>query len=526
MKLKSVRTRLTLWNVAILATLLTTLGFVQAWAVHVGRAKSIDEELVARAEGTSEYWSIRRMSDRFREQSRARTEQDRARPLWPGPVPLAEGFSSPARTRRDLRPLTGPLQPWETMRGQSPFGSNYRLERLGYFRPRIYDDSGRRWGRPVERPWDPIGLATARGGKRTFSNVHVEDDELRIYSMPLVLNGKIEGVVQAAHSLSGLKILYAGQVRTLWTLIPPALLLAALAGVFLTDRALRPVRKITQAAAMIEAKDLSQRLNVSGSDEISELAATFNGMISRLDSAFRDREAAYQRLEAAFEQQRRFTADASHELRTPLTRIKANTSLALQSRRSVEEYERVLRVADEAADSMNRLVQDLLLLARSDAGQLAMKLEAVEIEPVVLQALEMVAERPDVEVELDLNPDARGVLCDPHHLTRLFVNLLDNAFRHTPSGGRITVRAQRDADGVTASVTDTGEGIPPEHLPHVLERFYRVDGSRSRPGGRGGTGLGLAISQTIARAHGSALEIRSQPGAGTTVQFHLQATTG
>lgn len=106
------------------------------------------------------------------------------------------------------------------------------------------------------------------------------------------------------------------------------------------------------------------------------------------------------------------------------------------------------------------------------------------------------------------------------------MNLLDNAFRHTPSGGRITVRAQRDADGVTASVIDTGEGISPEHLPHVLERFYRVDGSRSRPGGKGGTGLGLAISQTIARAHGSALEIRSQPGAGTTVQFHLQATTG
>jgi len=246
-------------------------------------------------------------------------------------------------------------------------------------------------------------------------------------------------------------------------------------------------------------------LPATGEDEISKLSSTFNAMLSRL--------------EHTFEQQRRFTADASHELRTPLAAIKAHTSLALHGDKTPAEYRRALEGADRAATVMSRIVQDLLLLARSDAGQLKPDIRSVPVREVLEAAIEAIQGQTHAPVELQV-PDADlRVLGDPTCLIRLFTNLLDNAARYTPLGGRITLNAEGDGTWATITVADTGIGIAPEHLPHVCERFYRVDQARSRK--HGGTGLGLAICQSLVEAQHGRLSLESEMGKGTRVYVTL-----
>jgi signal transduction histidine kinase len=251
---------------------------------------------------------------------------------------------------------------------------------------------------------------------------------------------------------------------------------------------------------------------VKGRDEFSELAATFNEMLGRLEQAFTHQA-------RTLEQQRRFTADASHELRTPLTIIKANTSLALEEERSNAEYRRALAAADRAADTTTRIVQDLLLLARGDAGQLRLDRHPTRFGEVLERAAESFRVPASPPISVQLSDPSLMAPADPHHLLRLFNNLLENAVRHTPRTGRITISAFAEKDSVIVRVRDTGEGILPEHLPHVCERFYRVDTARTRR--QGGTGLGLSICQSIVAAHGGSLTIDSKVGQGTTVTIRL-----
>jgi signal transduction histidine kinase len=225
------------------------------------------------------------------------------------------------------------------------------------------------------------------------------------------------------------------------------------------------------------------------------------------------------RLEAAFEQQRRFTADASHELRTPLTRIKVTTSMALTGEQSPDEYQTALRIADQAADVMDRLIQQLLLLARADAGQLPIERSRLDLGCVLQEAVAAVPRVGSASLTLDLPPDPIEIRGDADHLCRVFVNLLENALRHTPAEGQITLWARLVGHAAVARVMDTGEGISPEHLPHLGERFYRVDAARARR--TGGCGLGLAISRTIVQAHGGCVSIASEVGRGTVVTVSL-----
>jgi signal transduction histidine kinase len=257
---------------------------------------------------------------------------------------------------------------------------------------------------------------------------------------------------------------------------------------------------------------------VEGHDELSELAATFNGMLGRLEQAFL-------RLALALEQQRRFTADASHELRTPLTIIKAHTSLALEEERTNQEYRQALVAADRAADATTRIVQDLLLLARADAGQLrpeappAGMRRPTPIREVLDSAAEAFRGPAIAPIRIELPDPSPAVPGDRSQLVRLFSNLLENAVRHTPPDGRIVVSVAEQPPGLVVRVADTGEGISPEHLPHVCERFYRVDAARTRR--QGGTGLGLAICASMVEAHGGSLAIDSVVGRGTTVTVRL-----
>ena len=293
-----------------------------------------------------------------------------------------------------------------------------------------------------------------------------------------------------------------------------ALLLAAgvagLAAVLLTlilsRRILRPVEALTTAARRMEKGDLSQRVEVQSNDEIGELARAFNAMADGLT-----------RLE---ELRRNMVTDVAHELRTPLSNIRGYLE-ALQDG-VVEPKPGVIDSLHEEAMLLNRLVDDLRELTLAEAGQLKLEHRPVAPADIVDRALEAAraqAEAKGITLQADLPEDLPLVDVDPQRIEQVLGNLLSNALTHTPSGGEVVVAARAKGSEVEVSVSDTGEGIPPERLPYIFERFYRADRSRSRA--TGGTGLGLSIAKQLVEAHGGRISVASQVGQGTTFTFTL-----
>ncbi len=489
----TVRLRLTLWHVGVLALLLGAFGWALLERTRADLLRSADRELGNRSESVRQTWyAFRQLESRYS--------------LMPGLFARLPG--SPGGE------LLGSVSPGATA-----------IERYAYFRqPRLLTLRGRSLlpYPPHPRPWDLNGFREAVTGREVFTNAVISGEPLRVLSVPLLEGAEQVGVVQVARPIADLRQVEVHQLRTFLTLAPLGLLVVGIGGIFLTGRALSPVRRMTQEAARIEARDLSRRLPVTGDDELAEMAKTFNALIARLETAFAENATAYERLERLYEQQRRFAGDASHELRTPLTRLKAQTSLTLSRERTPEEYRAALQTADSAADTMRRVVDDLLLVARSDTGQLELRIHPVPVVELFESAVGSAARRPGgPSVQVIGNVRELSVQGDLVHLERLLVNLLENAIRHTPPEGTITLSASGDGEFVRLAVTDTGEGIAPEHLPHLTERFYRVDDARSRK--QGGTGLGLSICAGIVKAHGGEMEITSSPGAGTSVAVRLPA---
>jgi len=313
-------------------------------------------------------------------------------------------------------------------------------------------------------------------------------------------------------------------VVTLLILTALMLLLAFAGGFILADRALRPIKTIIKKVRSIGETDLEQRLSFQSRDEIGQLADTFDLMLARL--------------EAAFMRQRQFTADASHELRTPLTIINLEAARALEAPRGAEEYQRALDVIRSENVVMTRLVNDLLTLARMDAGHMSVHKSELDLSSMlleVLERLEPLASRLDVQLVAGELPEVR-ILADRQSIFHLLSNLVENALKYTasnPTGRQRQVMVHVDTEAETAMarvcVIDTGPGIPAEHLVHIFDRFYRSDLSRSRnlreawtdlfP--TSGSGLGLAIAQAIARQHGGRIEVLSKEGEGSTFLLFL-----
>jgi signal transduction histidine kinase len=302
------------------------------------------------------------------------------------------------------------------------------------------------------------------------------------------------------------------------------LAIAVTGGFWLADRAMRPVRTITQAAQQISETDLHKRLNLKGRDELSELGNTFDSMLGRL--------------QAAFERQRQFTADASHELRTPLTIIDLESHRGLSTRRSADEYERILGTIQTENKFMIRLVNNLLSLARMDAGQVKLKFEPLDLSDLATEVIERIqplAVAQRVELLVGSLPET-VVQADRATLVQMLSNLVENAVKYSAMADtprvNISVGSQGENGQSTAwvRVSDNGIGISPEHLEHIFDRFYQVEQSRSRlnsTDGDGveqasaGTGLGLAIAQWIARAHQGEIKVESEFGKGTTFEVIL-----
>ena len=278
------------------------------------------------------------------------------------------------------------------------------------------------------------------------------------------------------------------------------LFLGLAGGWWLVVRAIRPIADISATAVKISAGDMSQRINVAEAEsELGQLASVLN--------------ATFARLEAAFAQQQQFTADAAHELRTPVSVMLTQTQTALNRERSAAEYRETLEVCQRATQRMRKLIESLLELARLDAGQEQMKRMKFDLSQTAWDCVELVrplaAER-GVKIHCDLPAvDGYG---DAERLSQVITNLLANAVQHNKANGEVRISAKLQGSMILLAVSDTGPGIASADLPHVFERFYRADQSRSS----GQAGLGLAISRAIVQAHGGTIEVLSKPGAGTT----------
>jgi two-component system OmpR family sensor kinase len=276
----------------------------------------------------------------------------------------------------------------------------------------------------------------------------------------------------------------------------------------LAGLALQPVHRLAGLARTISERDLHQRVDGNvPDDELGELVTTFNAMLARL--------------ETAFEAQRIFTADASHELRAPIAVMRLELERGLSRARSSGEYREVLQWVQDDVDHLGRIVEQLLLLTRADAGLLRPALQPVDAEDLLSEAAARwtdTAATKGVTIELDLS--APGPFsADPTLLRRLVYNLLDNAIRHAPAGSVVHVRASRAPDGLDVEVDDQGPGVTPEFRPRLFSRFGRADGARSGTGA--GIGLGLALGAAIAKAHGGWLELVDRDGPGAAFKLHL-----
>jgi heavy metal sensor kinase len=290
--------------------------------------------------------------------------------------------------------------------------------------------------------------------------------------------------------------------------VPLVVVCAALGGLFLANRALRPIARMTRTATEISAGDLSRRIGYRGvMDEVGQLARIFDQMLTRI--------------QATINRERRFTADASHELRTPLTAIKGRTSMILTQPRTQEQYEAAFQQVDTQVDRLIRLTNDLLFLARLDEQRLPWNPITLNLSYLLGSTVEQMRQLAD-DVQVSLTEQIEPELIiqgDPDHLISIFLNLIDNAVKYTAMNGKVAVRATQNSSTVYITVSDTGCGIAPEHLSHLFERFYRVEAARNRQSG--GTGLGLAIAHEVVRLHGGTLTVQSQLNQGTTFTIQL-----
>ncbi|MDA1082602.1 MAG: ATP-binding protein [Gemmatimonadetes bacterium] len=335
----------------------------------------------------------------------------------------------------------------------------------------------------------------------------------RVITRELVVEGE-SFTVSGAFPLTDVDAVLERIRLTFGGAIPLLLLLAGTGAWFLAHRGLAPVAAMTDRAGNITASNLSERLPVAGDAELTGLARVINELLDRLEDAFA--------------RQKRFMADASHELRTPtaIIRTEADVTLARPERTSAE-YRQSIGVMLDASKRLTRIVDDLFLLARADAGHLELRSEAIYLEEVVddaTRAIAQVGEQREVRVELRHMVQA-PFTGDPDLLGRVLLNLLDNAIKHSPARGTVSVDMAREGAEYVISVIDGGQGIPPENLDSLFDRFFRGDSARGRTDNTAtdGAGLGLAITRRIAVAHGGRLELASSRPGHTEFRLALPA---
>jgi two-component system OmpR family sensor kinase len=459
----SIRVRLTLWYSAILLSILVVISLLGYSVLRWSLVQDLDASLLAVAQV-----------------------------LRDTGVPR-EGSVGVAQAEAVLRELLGP----------EFYDKFFQL-----FDPEGHPESSPPQHRSPPLTLSPEARANAVRGIRTLETIHPDGpDAVRLVTVPIVRGGRVTQIVQVGMSLQRARSALRRYLDTLVVLIPLGVLLAAVGGALVARAALRPVDEMARAARRITAEDLDRRISLRGTgDELDRLAGTLNGMLSRLA--------------AAFAEMRRFAADAAHELRTPLTALKGGIEVSLRAPRTADEYRRVLDSSLEEVERLIRLAEDLLLLSRSTAGPEAPR-GPVELEPLVLDVVDVamrLARDKGVSVRIgDATPAV--VSGDALALRRALLNLVENAVKYTPAGGKVELSLTTGQGHVALAVQDTGIGIAPEDQARIFEPFVRLDAARARE--TGGTGLGLAIARAIVVAHGGTLDLESRPGAGSRFVVRL-----
>jgi heavy metal sensor kinase len=461
----SVRARLTLWHVGVLALLLV--------AFSMGLYVLLRDNFYERADGILKSVCSATISILGKELSESGLDELAARDA-------VKTLNLPEHTLTILDAQGGLL-------AEKPVGSSARI---------AFPDA-------ISLQDGAVHLATVRvaeGELRRVAAIRVTLDPVgRTY------------MVITSRSLTPLLGELAADRLILAIAVPFGLLLAAVGGWFLARKSLEPVLVMSEQALRIGAENLDQRLTVANPhDELGKLASAFNDLLSRLSSAFGV--------------QRQFMADASHELRTPLSVLRTTASVTLgRPSRNEEDYRVALTIVDEQSRRLTHIVEDMFRLARADAGQLKLQKHSFFLDDLLMEAARaarILGASRGITLVLPELPESpcEG---DEDLLRQLISNLLDNAVKYTPPGGRVVVDLENREGAYVLSVSDTGSGIPPEAQARIFERFFRVDKPRSRtgePSTGAGAGLGLAIAQSIAKAHGGSLSLeRSDPGGSTFI---------
>jgi two-component system, OmpR family, sensor kinase len=351
----------------------------------------------------------------------------------------------------------------------------------------------------------PLDAVRIHSSIPVWGDVNRGGARLRVLTVPLVAgNGpRLEGVLQVGTRMDVVNATQQTLLEVLAIGTAVAIAAASLAAWYSSRQALHPLDNVTKTALQItSADDLSRRIPYTGSanDEVGQLVTAFNQTLGRLENLFST--------------QRRFIADVGHELRTPLTVIKGNVGLM----RKIKEFdEESLQTIEDEVDRLTRMVGDLLLLAQAESGKIPLANEVVELDTLLLEVLNQMQVLARDRVRLNLGNIDQVLVCgDRDRLKQVVVNLVGNAINYTPKGGEIVVGLGKVSDQAQLTVTDNGPGIAAEDLPHIFERFYRSEKSRTRQKDGKGFGLGLSIAYWIVRNHGGRIEVNSTLGTGTT----------
>jgi len=400
------------------------------------------------------------------------------------------------------------------------FGGSEYIEIYGIDgRPIVKSRSLQGYTLPVDRRAFTFALL----GKQTYQTISTTNPkarfwgkgDLRLLTYPVLRGGITEYVIVLGRSTETLvRSLFFFRLM-LFVAIPLTLLIASMGGWYIAKKAFDPIDSIVRTARAITAEHLHMRLPTRRvGDEIDQLSQTLNEMIDRL--------------EQAFQTEKRFSGDVSHELRTPLTILKGEMEVALQQQRSPEEYREVLRSAIDELGRITKIVNDLLLLSRTDAGYEVLQHELIRMDELIMDAVHRAnvqARAKDIDITVRISNDVEDeeivVNGDPDKLMSLFSNLLENAIKYSPPRSPVVVHLSRLNGYAEIIIEDHGIGISQEDLPHIFDRFYRADKSRTSDTQATGTGLGLSIAKWVAEAHGGSITAQSELGKGTRMVVRL-----
>lgn len=362
-----------------------------------------------------------------------------------------------------------------------------------------------------ELPFGPVARQQVRWESEHLETLDREGEQsLRLLSYPLLEDGKLSGVIQIGQELGPLQETVE-ELRLIFLVVGPFAIFWLCIGCWLlAERLLAPIIEVTEAAQGITADNLSKRLPLGNhQDELGQMVNSLNQMLDRIDKSFR--------------RVRQFSGDASHELRTPLTILRGETEVTLRWAKTPEEFRDMLKSNMEEIDRMERIIESLLTLAKSEVGELTLEMKSLSLSDLVqdlyLQS-RILSEAKNIDVEMILNVEKEiRIRGDELRLRQMFLNLISNGIKYTSENGRLQIALAQESDYARVDIIDTGIGIAAEHLPHIFDRFYRVDKARNRMDG--GTGLGLSIVKWIVEAHGGSITVSSQPEKGSSFSVRL-----